>query len=88
MSTERIHIVLPCELVAAIDHIAGKRGRSRFITEAAWQEVKRREQLEALERAAGCWRDEDHPELKRGAARWVRHLRGGSGKRFRNLPRG
>ena len=88
MSTERIHIVFPCELVAAIDPIVGKRGRSRFITEAAWQEVKRREQLEALERAAGCWRDQDHPELKRGAARWVRQLRRESGKRFRNLPRG
>lgn len=41
-----------------------------------------------LAEAAGCWRDEDHPELKRGAARWVRQLRRESGKRFRNLPRG
>ena len=88
MSKERIHIVFPCELVAAIDRIVGKRGRSRFITEAAWQEVKRREQLAALEQAAGGWRDQDHPELKRGAARWVRQLRRESGRRFRNLPRG
>ena len=88
MGTKRTHIVFPSDLVVTIDRIVGQRGRSRFITEAAWQEVRRREQLAALEQAAGCWRDQDHPELKRGAARWVRQLRGGSGRRFRSLPRG
>lgn len=88
MNTKRTHIVFPSDLVATIDRIVGKRGRSRFITEAAWGEIKRREQLEALERAAGCWRDEDHPELKRGAAEWVRQLRRQGEKRLRSLSRG
>jgi hypothetical protein len=34
-----------------------------------------RRQLEALEAAAGAWKDQDHPELRRGAADWVRKLR-------------
>lgn len=85
MGTKRTHIVFPADLITAIDRIVGKRGRSRFISEAARREVKRREQLDALERATGAWRDKDHPELRQGAARWVRQLRRESEKRFRKL---
>ena len=38
-------------------------------------EVRRRLQLKALRRATGAWKDKDHPELKHGAAAWVRKLR-------------
>lgn len=30
----------------------------------------------ALQAAAGCWKDEDHPELKDGGHAWVRQMRG------------
>jgi RHH-type rel operon transcriptional repressor/antitoxin RelB len=39
------------------------------------REVRRRLQLKALRQAVGAWKDKDHPELKHGAAAWVRKLR-------------
>jgi hypothetical protein len=33
------------------------------------------EQRKALQAAAGCWKDEDHPELKDGGAAWVHRMR-------------
>lgn len=59
-----------------IDTIVGKRGRSAFLTQAAEKELMRLRQIKALQSAAGSWRDEDHPELKQGAGKWVRKLRG------------
>jgi len=35
----------------------------------------RREQLDAVRAAAGCWADEDHPELAEGAADHIARLR-------------
>ena len=72
---QRTHVVIPKELVVQIDSLVGKRGRSRFLTDAASRELRRLRQLKALRRAAGVWKDEHHPELRRGAARWVRALR-------------
>jgi hypothetical protein len=40
-------------------------------------------QLKALKAAAGSWKDKDHPELDRGAAKWVATLRGQDERRFR-----
>ena len=83
MANKRTHIVIPTDLVAEIDRLVGKRGRSSFLTQAARLEVKRLRLLKALERASGAWKDEDHPELKRGAAPWVRKLRQESEERLR-----
>jgi len=44
----------------------------------AWveaRELKRLRLLKALDVADGSWKDEDHPELKGGATRWVAKLR-------------
>ena len=75
MNTKRTHIVIPQQLVAEIDTIVGKRGRSAFLTQAAEKELMRLRQIKALESAAGSWKDKDHPELKEGAAKWVKKLR-------------
>ena len=75
MGQARIHIVIPEILAREIDRLVGKRGRSKFLTQAAEQELKRLRMLKALQRAAGSWKDENHPELRRGAARWVAKLR-------------
>ena len=87
MPNKRTHIVIPEDLVAAIDTIAGKRGRSKFLVESAWREVRRLQQLRALEQAVGAWKIKDHPELKGGSAAWVRKLRRESEKRFRRVAR-
>ena len=88
MNNKRTHIVMPNALVAEIDSLVGKRGRSKFLTDVAWREVKRLRLLKALERAAGSWKEEDHPELKRGAAAWIRKLRREGEKRLRKLEAG
>ncbi len=85
MTTKRTHIVIPTDLVTEIDRLVGKRGRSRFLTAAALQEVKRLRLLRALRSAAGAWKDKDHPELKAGSAAWVRKLRRQDEKRFQRL---
>lgn len=71
----RTHVVLPGDLVAAIDHLVGKRGRSSFLKQAAWEEVKRQRLLRLLENPEPIWKVEDHPELKDGAAAWVERMR-------------
>ena len=38
-------------------------------------ELQRREQLAGLEEAAGCWKDENHPELAKGSEAFIRELR-------------
>ncbi len=71
----RTHVVLPGDLVAAIDHLVGKRGRSSFLKQAAWEEVKRQRLLRLLESPEPIWKIEDHPELKDGASAWVEKMR-------------
>jgi hypothetical protein len=73
--TRRAHVVLPVDVVADIDKLVGKRGRSAFLTELAQREIKLRRQREALRAAAGAWTDEKHPELANGAYAWVRKIR-------------
>lgn len=75
------------DVVADIDKLVGKRGRSAFLTELAQREIKLRRQREALREAAGSWKDEDHPELAQGAAAWVRQIRALDFERFEELER-
>lgn len=75
MSTKRTQIPISSRLAAEIDSLVGKRGRNRFLTQAAEKELVRVRQLQALEAATGAWKDKDHPELKRGAAQWVKLVR-------------
>jgi len=53
MNTKRTHIVIPHPLIAEIDALVGKRSRSKFLTQAAENELMRLRQIKALERAAG-----------------------------------
>ncbi len=75
MPNKRTHIMIPEDLAAEIDAVVGKRGRSQFLAEAASKELKRLRLLRGVERASGAWQDQDHPELKHGAARWIEKLR-------------
>jgi len=85
MNAKRTHIVIPRQLVAKIDAMVGQRDRSSFLTQAAEKELVRLRQIKALQKAAGSWKDKDHPELKRGAANWVRKLRREYDKRLDKL---
>ena len=83
--TKRTHIILPADVVAGIDKLVGKRGRSAFLAELAQRELKIRSQREALRGASGAWKPRDHPELAKGAAEWVRQIRDLDTKRFEQI---
>jgi len=75
MATTRTHVILPAEVLREIDALVGQRGRSAFLAEVALQEVRRRKLLALLDRQEPAWKDQDHPELKHGAAAWVSKMR-------------
>ena len=81
----RVHVILPVDVVADIDKIVGKRGRSAFLTELAQRGIKICRQQEALRETAGAWTSKDHPELAQGAAAWVRQMRSFDDDRFKEL---
>jgi hypothetical protein len=80
----RTHVVLSDQLVKDIDTVVGSRQRSSFITMAAEKELMRRRQLQALDQLIP-WKEEDHPELKQGAAKYVRKLRQENERRFKKV---
>ena len=83
--SKRTHVVLEEKLVKDIDRLVGARRRSSFLAEAAEEKLMRYRQIAALKAAAGSWKDEDHPELKAGSAKWVRTLRRETDRRLKNL---
>jgi hypothetical protein len=87
-STKRAHVVLPEDLVREIDKIAGSRGRSAFLADLATREIKRQRLLEVFQRNEPIWKDADHPELKQGAAAWVRSTRAQNEARFQRILKG
>lgn len=53
---------------------------------ATEKELKRARLQRALEKAAGAWKDEDHPDLKeKGTYHWVRDLREEADQRFEDI---
>ena len=80
----RTHVVLSDQLVKDIDILVGSRQRSVFITQAAEKELMRRRQLQALNQLVP-WNQKDHPELKQGAARYVRKLRREYDRRYKKV---
>jgi len=48
-------------------------------------ETKRQRLLKFFELKGPIWKDEDHPELKDGAAAWVRKIRAESEARFQAI---
>jgi hypothetical protein len=86
VTKNKAHLVFPEDLLQAIDKLVGKRGRSKFVVEATRKELKRIRLQEALEKTAGAWKDEDHPEIKeKGTYRWVRDLREEAEERFKEI---
>jgi len=61
VSKSKAHLVFPEDLLQTIDKLVGKRGRSKFVVEATRKELKRIQFLQALQEAAGSWKDENHP---------------------------
>lgn len=82
--TVKTHLVLPKRLLLEMDRFVNPRGRSQFVAEATWEKLERLRLQHALEKAAGAWTDENHPELTSPAAvkRYLRHLRAQTSRRL------
>jgi hypothetical protein len=87
MRTPRTMVPIPQGIAAGIDKIAGQKHRTRFIVEVLEAELQRREQLAALEEAAGSWKDENHPELGKGSEAFIRGLRDQATRRLEKIQR-
>ena len=84
MRRKRAHIILPEDLLAEVDRLVGERGRSAFLTEVVQREIQRRKLLAALQEARGCWKTEQHPELRDGSEPFVDRLRAENDERLKS----
>ncbi|MBI4690309.1 MAG: hypothetical protein HY754_08605 [Nitrospirae bacterium] len=66
LKTDKVktHVIFPSELIEAIDKSVGGRKRSKFIVEATKEKLEELKLRQALEVAAGSWKDQNHPDLK------------------------
>jgi len=73
----RINVTFPADLLEELDRFVPPRGRNRFIVEATERELRQKRLQRALERSAGAWSDENHPDLMsiEDVDRYVRRLR-------------
>lgn len=71
----RTHVILPDDVVEAIDELVGQRGRSSFLAEAARAAIKRHRLKSFLASDEVAWKAKDHPELADGAEAFVRAMR-------------
>lgn len=73
----RTHVIVADDVIDAIDHLVGQRGRSRFLEQAAREKLARLELETALASSAGILASKDYPEFTDQAAinAWVRAQR-------------
>lgn len=73
----RTNLVLPEELVAEVDRIAGPRMRSAYVAAAVEARLRRDRLREVVERTAGAWSATDYPEFAtpEDVVAWVRARR-------------
>jgi len=83
----RAHIVLPDDLVEAVDTLVGKRGRSRFVTDAVRDRLRRHRLRRAMDSAAGALKAGDYPEWETSqkVSAWVSKVRRQSERRVEKL---
>ncbi len=86
----RTHVILPDDLVKAVDNEASKGKRSQFIEEAVREKLRKDALLSALRRTAGTISAKDHPEwdTPEDVASWVRNLRKQGDQDFEERQRG
>lgn len=68
----RTNLLLPEDLVEALDRVAGPRGRSRYVADAVRERLRRDERFAAIKAAAGAWRDHPLFPTSEAVVDWVR----------------
>jgi len=84
---QKMTVTLPEPLLNRLREHVPPRQRSAFIAEALEEKLALEEQLAAIEEAAGCWGDEDHPEMGTDEEidEWLSNLRRSWGDRLAEL---
>jgi predicted transcriptional regulator len=77
----RTNLLLPEALVAAVDEIAGPRGRSRYVAEALEARIRRDRWYADARATAGAWKDHPLFPTEDSVVEWVRE-----GRRDRHDP--
>jgi len=77
MNAKKITISLPQDLARRFKERVPVRQRSDFIAKILEEHLALEEQLNVLDETAGCWRDENHPEMATTADidNWLVNLR-------------
>ncbi|HEY4745578.1 MAG TPA: hypothetical protein VIH45_13020 [Desulfuromonadaceae bacterium] len=75
VALKQANFILPEDLLNELKQLVGQRQQSKFVAEALRKELQRERLKSVLETSFGAWRDEDHPELRRGADAYVRNQR-------------
>ena len=80
----RMHVVLPEDLVKAVDALAGMGKRSRFIEDAVREKLRSEGLLSASKETAGMLSADEYPEwaTREQVASWVRESRQQSDRRL------
>ncbi len=60
----KTNLIFPEDLLKTIDRLVGARKRTKFIVEATQEKLERLRFSQALDKAGGAWRDNNHPDLK------------------------
>lgn len=68
----RTNLLLPNDVIEALDRVAGPRGRSRYVAEAVRERVRRDERMALLQSVAGIWRDHPLFPTDESVVEWVR----------------
>jgi predicted transcriptional regulator len=68
----RTNLMLPRDLVAEVDQVAGPRGRSRYVAGAIEQRLQRDRWWVAAEATAGAWKDHSLFPTDESVVEWVR----------------
>lgn len=71
----RTNLLLPEDLVAAVDEIAGPRGRSRYVAEVLERQIRRERLGRAIRETAGAWKDHPLFPTSEAVVEWVREGR-------------
>lgn len=78
----RTNVVLPDNLVAEIDRIAGARKRSEFIAEAARERIEREKLEKAFGEARGILKDDPRFSTSAKVHKYIRDFRKKNSVRF------
>jgi hypothetical protein len=83
---KQANFTFPQDVLDELRMVVPKGEQSKVVSEALRNELKRIKFRKTIQESFGAWKAKAHPELTKGARRFVRSLRK-SGRRSRRLAR-